>query len=356
MNQFYDSVKDFLKKNKSRTAVTCRSVAISDCDVAMLRTLGKLRSELTGTHFNLPEAIAYLNRCRYLTTLHHNHIGPGDIYSNPKPLVTCHVLSVNKGPLDTDLPPILLLERVVRRIVATISLFSIKKRFVFWLVPCKKNRTFPSRGVVTPKNINGGFTYVNDNDIENEGDVVNIYIYRSEEFPKVMLHETLHHSRIDSHTAWSIAEIDTLKKQYNIHHSTVFLPNEAIVEAWAVIMHTIFVATEFSLPFNVLWQREWEWAELQSARLVAYQYEGKPNTYQWREETNSYCYIVLKAHILRHATEFVATEQSAVAIKTFVMNKMMSISQLSYQKDFRVFNKNSKNKATTMRMTVFGNL
>lgn len=333
----------------------------------MLRSIDKLRSELVSSQFSLPEAAKYLDKCKYVTTV--QHVGPNRDCT--KPLVTCHVLSRTTNYV--DVPPRLLLEKVVRRIVATIALFDIRKRFVFWLVPCPSNRSFPSRGQVMPKHINGGFTYVHSDMVSGDAEVVNgvtevpevnIYIYRLEEFPKVMLHETLHHSRIDTHQQWAISEIDALKKHYNIHHSTIFLPNEAIVEAWAVIMHTAFLAIEFHMPFDTLWQKELEWMRLQASRLIAYQYRGSSQHHphrMWRETTNSYCYIVLKALLLERASEFVAfavaTNQNSSDIKAFVMKALLSSSPSSSPKD--IFPWRTETAAATpktMRMTVFGSL
>ena len=82
------------------------------------------------------------------------------------------------------------------------KIFNINKEITYWFLPNEDNRSFPIEGnIVTPHSINGGYTYTTENDI---------YIYRYEDFCKVMIHELLHHSIIESNTTWTDDQINNL--------------------------------------------------------------------------------------------------------------------------------------------------
>ena len=303
-----------------------------------------IKLHLYDTRFTLQDAVDYLSVCK------HNLI-----VRNESNTVTLNILAKTMS----DVPPLVLLQRVIRRIVATINIFEISKKFNFWLVPCKSNRLFPKRGNVTPKHINGGFTYVS-NRVDDTTSTVDVYVYRREEFPKVMLHETLHHSRIDTHNVWQTAEVDRLKSLCNIHHNTVFLPNEAVVELWAMIMHSSFVSIDFNMSYKRVIEKEQEWSMKQALRLLAYQYRGmkslnldkseKNSKYQWLEDTNSYCYIVLKAFMFQRVDVFILNSRDIPSIKTSILDACTEISTLST--DFRV----KKYNNNTFRMAVFSDM
>jgi len=251
----------------------------------------------------------------------------------------------------TDVPPILLLQRVMRRIVATRQILNIGKNIVFWFIPCKSTRWFPQRGQVEPKHINGGFTtVVNSN---NQPMTANIYIYRLEEFPKVMLHEIMHHTVVDSHSQWKLEDIEHLKKICNIHHSTIFIPNEAIVETWAVLLHTMFVSIDLNMNYIACLEKEKYWSNLQMARLLDYQFhhDHYPKA-EWKETSNSYCYIVLKNLLLQNAPQLLNTQGNITRIVT-LLNELTQNAEL-------VNNQHAISarplKMIKFRMSVFGDL
>ena len=73
---------------------------------------------------------------------------------------------------------------------------------------------------MTSENINSGFTYVNRNDI---------YIFRKEEFPKVILHELIHHDLNihqdnfnDDNNLHKICENYPKKSSVNLQFKSIF--------------------------------------------------------------------------------------------------------------------------------------
>jgi hypothetical protein len=74
-------------------------------------------------------------------------------------------------------------------------------------------------------------------------------------------------------------------------------PNEAVVEAWACMLHAMFVSLDNKI--DDLWERvllqELSFARYQSHKLLKYQQNYYP---RWIEGTHAFSYIILKCFIL----------------------------------------------------------
>jgi len=159
----------------------------------------------------------------------------------------------------------------------------------FVCVPCDSPRMWPKDGArVGPANINGGFT-------RRSGSMV--YIYRREEFPKVMLHEALHHTRchvtapLDVATAW-------IRRAFNIDPRTTLLLNEGIIEGAATLFHVILGSTDIVKRV----EDERQWAFAQARRLLDYQ---RRFFHSWQEDTNAFSYLVVRALCFVHLDKFI---------------------------------------------------
>ena len=192
-----------------------------------------------------------------------------------------------------------LVKKVVRRILTLRSIYRIKDPLTIWLIPLSLKRCFPQKGEkISAKHINGGYTYLHGS---------TIYVYRYEEFPKVMLHEVLHHTKLQ--TVWSskqqlrlyqILGIDQTNCQ--IQCQTSLQPSEAIIEAWAMYYQCMFLAYEKKQSFQNLYQQELDWSLYQTRRLLKYH-----KTYfkkGWKEDTHAYSYIFLKTCLWYHWDSF----------------------------------------------------
>jgi hypothetical protein len=135
------------------------------------------------------------------------------------------------------------------------------------LNPLKRKLPNKKSDIISAKNINGGFTYINSN---------NIYIIRKEDYEKVIIHELLHHNNIIHHEDWKEKNIKILKKLCNIANDQVFIPNEAIIETFAII-------------------------------LIVKKIIDKQDNKLWRENTHCYCYIVLRAVFYIYFKDFIKT-------------------------------------------------
>ena len=214
--------------------------------------------------------------------------------------------------------------------------------FNIWLIPLSIKRIFPNDSVqISFNNINGGFTYVNGNDI---------YIHKEEEFPKVVLHEVLHHSKFDTGNQWSISELNTLREIFEISQESNFNPNEAIIELWAEIYHLAFISYELSIPFNILYASELKWGIYQTDKLLKHKKTFKNPL--WKEKTNAFSYIIIKTILLNNLTNFLKlkTPYTSEVLKNFIIN--------SYNKLKKKLNTKSHIKSHTksLRMTIYGDL
>lgn len=236
---------------------------------------------------------------------------------------------------------ILRLRRCVSRAYVLVRAHHVEATpFEIYIAPHTEQRAFPEHGsLVQPKHINGAFTYVRAGATPSTPTLtpapapalapalapgqssdpvpVKIYIFRKEEFPKVMLHEICHH--LPYHTPPAKWQPDVLGEFYRFfsidalgcpNQCRVRLePNEAIVEFWATIFHLMFLSIESKNPqrFPALLACEKQWSAQQSHLLLERQ-RSSPGG-RWVEDTHSYAYIVLKNILLQHAEDFMANQQ-----------------------------------------------
>lgn len=301
-------------------------------------TLESIKKELGDTKFTLKETLTYLETFTTNTSLHTTLIcGP----------ITINVLTKNIK----DIPPRLLLIRIIKRLYIVYNLFKINKQFKFWLIPTDVNKWFPKKGIVTPKHVNGGFTYITNDAYTS---IANIYIYRREEFPKVMLHELMHHSYIDTsnNPKFNNNFINKLKIICDIDNNTSFLPNEGIVEGWALILQLLFISYEYNIPFSVIINIEQKWSAKQTARLLFYK-NNRSNDYKdyktdndWEETSNSYCYFVIKTFLISNIDNFITNTYNNT-LDTYLLANFENY--LSKIKQKQMHN-------SCFRMSVFGDL
>jgi hypothetical protein len=179
-------------------------------------------------------------------------------------------------------------ERAVARVVALMeSLGSIATttttttHLSYIIIPTAAVRIWPAPGQsVDAAHINGAFTY--------RGPVHNglVMVHRYEEYPKVMLHEALHHTRLDPMGGARTFSVG------NIAIKNV-LWSEAVVEAFADVYHTHFAAADgmgTKVKAEALLTQEREHA----AHMAACVLQRIRSKGSWAETTNAFAYIVLR--------------------------------------------------------------
>jgi len=168
------------------------------------------------------------------------------------------------------------------------------KLFIIHLIFSPAKKEFHYKKMITARNVNSGFTYARGNDI---------FIFRREEYPKVIIHELLHHQElIDQSLFPSTKDKNELMNHFNINKNTILILNETIIELWALIMHLSFIATEYKLDINELFEIETKYSIYKSWQILKLQDTYKDK--QWCDKCNIYAYIIFKMIIMTKIKEF----------------------------------------------------
>lgn len=223
------------------------------------------------------------------------------------------------------------LERVLSRAA------QITSNLTYVIVPCPQKRVWPARDTdVSAENINGAFTYKNG---------TQVFVFRCEEYPKVMLHEALHHSRLDPAPVFLQGVEQVLRASFNIAPATVLLVNEGIVEAFATWHQVAFLAAETGANINALWGRECGYASGLARKLIA-----RTKERAWSESTNAFSYIVVRALVMPRLQELRAlVEAGAPLLEFFKAAKLTQERELKLTQERELSDR-------SMRLTVFGDL
>ena len=183
----------------------------------------------------------------------------------------------------------------IYRVFLIKKLFDIKSyqgfNYYILLNPLKRKLPNKKNENVAAININGGFTYINSN---------NIYIVRKEDYEKVIIHELLHHNNFIHYDNWNISNIKILKTIFRIEKTQIFIPNEAIVETFAIILNVILFSIENNISFKKILIKDRKHNLIIAKKII-----DKQENNLWSEKTHSYCYIVIRAVFYLYFKEFV---------------------------------------------------
>ena len=179
----------------------------------------------------------------------------------------------------------------IYRVYLTSLLYQVKKDFNIYILMNPAKRKFPNKNkIVEAKHINGGFTYMNGN---------NIFIVRYEDYEKVIIHELLHHNKVMHYDSWDHNNLIKLKKFNNIELGQKLIPNEAIIEVFACVLNAIFYSIEKKQSFTRLLKKDREHNLMLAGKVLELQGNKK-----WVEKSNSYCYVVYKAIFYIYFNDF----------------------------------------------------
>ena len=165
------------------------------------------------------------------------------------------------------------------------------KQMTIHLIPSPAKKIFKEDGIMTSENINSGFTYVNRNDI---------YIFRKEEFPKVVLHELIHHDLNIHQDEFNEKNKRLLKEHFNICDDTTLILNETIIELWATILQLAFVSVDYNIDYKRLFKMEVIYSLYKCHQIFKIQKGDK-----WKDRCNIYSYIIFKTILLVYLNEYI---------------------------------------------------
>jgi hypothetical protein len=219
--------------------------------------------------FDIPEVISYINEINSFKIIKYKNLIL-KIYYN------------TNDNLDFDF-----IKKVMIRGVFILK----KKRMIIHLIPSMAKKILKEDGIMTTENINSGFTYINRNEI---------YIFRKEEFPKVILHELIHHDLNIHQELFKEENKKKLKEHFKLCDETLLILNEAIIELWATILQLAFVSIDYKLEFKKIFKMELIYSLYKCYQIFKIQKEEK-----WNDRCNIYSYIIFKTILLYYLNEYI---------------------------------------------------
>lgn len=150
------------------------------------------------------------------------------------------------------------------------------------LTPLEKNLEIDSNidYIIGPKNINSGYTDFYKNEI---------FIWREEEFEKVIFHELIHYMNLDTR--------DVIFNDTNFIHNINNFKSyyEAFTDFWGIIYHLIYVSLITNRSINTLLQIEFKFIENQANLINDF---FKLNNWEHKKEINqntpAFSYYIIK--------------------------------------------------------------
>jgi hypothetical protein len=182
----------------------------------------------------------------------------------------------------------------IKRIIIRATKINNTKKFVISLILSPAKKTINYKLPLSCSNVNSGFTFINSN---------NIFIFRKEEFAKVIIHEILHHNLTIHSEIFKNENKNRLLTHFNLHPNTKLILNEAIIEFWATIIHLYFISNEYNLNYNKLLNIELKYSLFKSYQVFLYQKKNSINNL-WFDDTTIYSYIIFKTIFLYYFIEF----------------------------------------------------
>jgi hypothetical protein len=262
----------------------------------------------SNNYLNYEFAYKYLEKCNYCYHITYKEINMYIIMRNK-------IINKQTKQLFKNLYRVYLISKIYN-----ISKWNSYK-FNYYIIMNPQKRYLPSKkdDLIDVKNINGGFTFINKN---------NIYIIRKEDYNKVIIHELLHHNILIHKTDWLDKNITRLKEHFNIDNNMLLIPNEAIIETYACVLNTIFysIETETSLKKNL--KKDQEHSIYLAKKILDKQGDNK-----WNEKTHSYCYIIFKTILYVYFNKF---------LKIYKYNNDIEITDFLIKYSHNIYNKISK--------------
>ncbi len=202
-----------------------------------------------------------------------------------------------------------LVNQLVNRVntMKKISKNGIDNNIYIWLTNEKK--ILPKKGdTLNTLHVNSGLSYVYPPKVKKNGD---IYIWRKEELPKVLIHELLHSLRYDYYSQNDYLN-NLIHQDFNVtHHINV---NESYTETLATVLNCLFYTIEHDKDYEyflALLSNEIEHSNQQVDKLLHhYGYHditelsrGNSDTI-FRQETGAFSYYILKAMVMNNLDNF----------------------------------------------------
>ena len=225
--------------------------------------------------YRIPEIISYVNEITSIYTYKYENLVIYVYYRKNK-----DYLNISK------------IQRIIKRAYKVTD----SKFFIIHLMLSPAKKEFEFDKIMTAKNVNSGFTYAKNNEI---------FIFRKEEFPKVIIHELIHHQILIDNQEFKPENKDKLMNHFNIDKNTILILNETIVELWALIVHLTAISNEYKINIKTLFDLELRYSCFKSYQILTLQEQYKNQ--KWCDRCNIYSYIIFKMIIMMNLNDFFKT-------------------------------------------------
>lgn len=329
-------VKELLARCKNARTSMQNIMVNESQDVLSETTRTQLMTEMTCSDFKVPEVVSFIRESGWQTR------------------VICGGITINvlhrMRDVNADVP-ISQVHRVARRVACMFRVLGMPGPLVYWFIPSLATKVFPDTHVCVDKmHVNSAYTYKNGTEV---------YIYRREEFPKVMLHEALHHSQFNTEN-WDQPILSRVFTKFAISPETILRPNEAIIESWAELFHLAFISQEYNFDFYKLSAMELKWTLMQARRILSRHVSGPADTgitgmSPWKEKSHAYSYYVIRSFFMFAPDTFVRiAREKKDGVEAAYVDLAVSIADSpAYHEAFLAIRVPMH---TCFRMTVFGDL
>ena len=191
------------------------------------------------------------------------------------------------------------------------------KTMTIYLYPTTIKRQLPNTrlNILAPEHVNGGLSDMCRNNSE-------LAIFRKEEWYKVFIHETFHNLGLDFSVMNISSESSKLRKHFNIKSEMLLF--ETYTETWAEIMNIVILSfkntsnfKDFHNSFNKCMRFERVFSLFQCVKVLNFMglthHELLDSSEEallkkqtlYKEETNVFCYYVLKNFVIQNYDLFI---------------------------------------------------
>ena len=194
--------------------------------------------------------------------------------------------------------------------------------------PAKKK--LPSRvgQILEAVHVNSGYS------IHSPQAIPFVDIWRSEEFLKLVLHETIHSIGADE-LHINDHDLQTFQNRFALQQQEPLLLEETYTEILALVFHCFAIADKSNASFLEILNFERTFAILQAAKLLRHfgmdsfsdVLQGPSAPFLFRETTNAFCYFVLKSAVLYNISLFLnfIRQNNAFVSKSFRGEKFVEL-------------------------------
>lgn len=318
------SIYEIFKIIKANYKFDMNEFKIIETDISIFNDFKNELVESSKKNLNFEFASTYLqkcNKCYHITYMN----------SNVYVVMQNKITKMLKMQLFKNLYRVHLISKIYN-----ISKFG-NDIFNYYIIMNPLKRCMPSKKSIPidAKNINGGFTYTNGN---------NIYILRKEDYEKVLIHELLHHNIFIHKLDWLDLNIKRLKTHFNIREDMLLIPNEAIIETYACVLNTVFYSIETGTSLKNNFKKDQDHS-IQLAKKIL----EKQGMNKWYEKTHSYCYIIFKTILYIYFNNF---------LKIYKYNNDTAITDFLIKYSHNIFKRvkkldNVKNVSNKLKQTIY---